>query len=166
MANLSKSTQLLVRTALVTSSTIATIIGAQTLALTDQHKPVTTGQQPVTSQTLGSGAQTLAAADQHKAVTTVQQPVVAQIVDTGLKTTTDSVTIAHVAPTIIVLSGDNQEPASSELISRAASVPPAPQANLASTTNIQPTPQPTQTDPIIIQPTPQISQVNQQYIQP
>ena len=89
MANMSKSKQLLVRTALVTASTVATLIGAQTLALTNLRP----------------------------AVTTVQASDTAQTVVTSLKTTT---TITHVAPTIVVLSGGNQQTVNSQVTTNSA----------------------------------------------
>src|SRR5664279_251297 len=112
MPNMSKSKQLLVRTALVTGSTVATLIGAQTLAMIDQHK----------------------------AVTTVQPSDTAQTVETSLKTTTTT-TIIHAAPSIVILSGNNPQTTNSGVASSPIIVPPVPQVNQPSTIVIQATPQ-------------------------
>jgi len=147
LANISKSKQLLVRTALVAGSTVAALIGAQTLAMTDLHKAVVNVQQPVTAQTVDTSLKSSIPAN-------VQQLVSPQTVDTSVKSAA-TITIAHVAPNLAILSGDNQQPISSELTSRvsAAIVPPVPQANPVTTIVIQATPQ-------------QISQPIQQYNPP
>ena len=154
-----KSRQLLVRTALVTGSTIATLIGAQTLALTDQHKPAASLQQPISVQ-VGSTSAQVSAVNSQSSVN-VQQPVSASIVDTSVKAAAQPVVISHVAPTIIVLSGDNQGSANSDLVARAAGVPSVPQVNQINPTPVPPTPQPTET-PVIL-PTTRINLAVQPY---
>lgn len=138
LANISKSKQLLVRTALVAGSSVAALIGAQTLAMTDLHKAVVNVQQPVTAQTVDTNLKS-------SVLATVQQPNTVQTIDTSVKTTT-TITIGHIAPNLVILSGDNEQPVNSELTSRvsAAIVPPVPQANPVTTIVIQATPQPSQ----------------------
>lgn len=164
MANMSKPTQLLVRSALVTGSTVATLIGAQTISLFDLHQAVTPAQQAAAAQGQTAGAAPIVAAIQPKDANAVQQPVSAQADNSQLKEIANTVTIAHVAPTIVVLSGDNQASASEELVSRAASVPLMPQY-VQPTDVIQPTLQPTPVPTIPIQPTPYVAPV-EQYVPP
>ncbi len=95
MANMSKSKQLLVRTALVTASTVATLVGAQTLALTDLHPVVAVGQSSNTAQT----------------------------VETSLITTS----IAHAAPSIVVIAGNNQQTTNAGSAPSALIAPPVAQ---------------------------------------
>ncbi|MEO8394149.1 MAG: hypothetical protein ABI700_14260 [Chloroflexota bacterium] len=98
MANIDRSKKLLVRTALVTGSTVATLIGAQSLALFDQTVQMT--PQAVTS----TSPQTVLAAQPPTAV------------------------ILHQAPSIVILRQPQSAlPNVRSVVNTPAIVPPSPQ---------------------------------------
>jgi hypothetical protein len=110
MANLDRSKKLLVRVALVSGSTVATLVGAQTVAFLDQNPRIT--------ESLPAGAPT--------AVVTLPPP-----------TTIPTVAPIHQAPSVIILrpqssAPNNARPANNTPViqphSAQAILPPNPQA--------------------------------------
>ena len=109
MANVDRTRKLLVRTALVTSSTIATLVGAQNLALQDVS-PTEQVASPTIEQ---SGIPTAAA------VSTIEAALVIPISPTNA--------VAHAAPSVIILRRAGQSgPIQQQALQPASIQPPVP----------------------------------------
>ncbi|MCA9903946.1 MAG: hypothetical protein KC547_08820, partial [Anaerolineae bacterium] len=111
MANVDRARKLLVRTALVTSSTIATLIGAQNLALQD----TSTSEPAPTPTTEPAGIPTTV-------------PVV-PVEPTAITQASPTITINHAAPNVVILrrAGQAGPVQQSAPVVQAASIqPPVP----------------------------------------
>jgi len=114
MANMDRSKKLLVRTALVTGSTVATLIGAQSLALLDQRS--------------------FAVEAQTAAVPTVEA--------VQLQQATATTEIIHEAPSIVILRGSTAQqatavPAAATNNTTTVILPPSPQVAASSPVVVQ-----------------------------